>query len=157
MSRPPPRLRTFDFTLDGDNSVGAGAGDPDGMGSGTVLLDTVVGWIEWSFMWENVAPITAAHIHEGAVDETGPVVFPFDPVDSGSGMIDTSLAADIVANPSNYYVNFHNAEHPPGAIRDQFSDPELVARDVPDSLGSLSALLALGIALAAGRRFRRAA
>lgn len=147
----------FDFVLDGDNNVAPGAGDPDGMGSGTVLLDAAGGWIEWAFSFENVAPIMAGHIHNGPVDGTGPVVYPFEPFSSGSAMIDTSLAANIVADPAAYYVNFHNPDFPPGAVRAQFSEPELVARDVPDSLGSFSALLALGLALAAGRRFRRAA
>jgi hypothetical protein len=31
------------------------------------------------------------------------------------------VVKDIVANPGNYYLNVHNAEFPPGAVRGQLS------------------------------------
>jgi hypothetical protein len=76
----------------------------------------------------------AAHIHEGAPGENGPVVanlaWPEDgqaadclEADAERGGIavfaDGTSPADILANPGDYYVNVHNTEYPAGAIRGQ--------------------------------------
>jgi len=64
---------------------------------------------------------TAAHIHRGAAGVVGPVRVPFrTPADGDSaGCVNTTLAARILANPQNWYVNVHNAAFPGGAIRGQ--------------------------------------
>ena len=73
----------------------------------------------------NIAPATAAHIHEAPAGETGPVVVTLEaPTDgSSSGCIDVGrvLAKEILQDPSDYYVNVHNAEFPGGALRGQLS------------------------------------
>lgn len=80
----------------------------------------------------------AGHIHRAPRGVNGPVVrglFPNDPQNEefraegfpsdddlrvkGRGSIAPVLAADICANPQNYYVNFHTAQFPGGAIRGQ--------------------------------------
>jgi hypothetical protein len=70
----------------------------------------------------------AAHIHQGAVGVAGP---PVELLFSGSANasrikqngVATPLAnttgADICANPSGYYVNYHSTQFPGGSIRGQ--------------------------------------
>lgn len=75
-------------------------------------------------------PATAAHIHQGAEGEQGPVVVtlptPDPEVGAAAGCaenLDPALVRDIVANPGNYYVQVHNEQFPQGAIRGQLSGP----------------------------------
>ena len=66
-----------------------------------------------------------AHIHKGARSEFGPVAVDFEaPSDgSSSGCTTTARAgfsiAEIAANPSDYYVNVHNAAFGGGAVHGQ--------------------------------------
>lgn len=64
---------------------------------------------------------TMAHIHRGAAGVAGPVRVPFTTPSNGqsAGCVTTTLAARILANPQNWYVNVHNARFPGGAIRGQ--------------------------------------
>jgi len=77
--------------------------------------------------------ITISHIHKGDAKTNGPVV-----VDSGMKAAEPialttggttitkdnltvapELAADIIANPGNYYYNVHSQVHAPGVVRGQ--------------------------------------
>lgn len=98
-------------------------GDPDGHGFFTYDLDGTE--FCWTLEWDRIDTATAAHIHPGARNVAGGVVIPLS-VGDGSGalvegcaVIDEALAADIAANPKNYYVNVHNADFGSGAIRGQ--------------------------------------
>jgi hypothetical protein len=76
--------------------------------------------------YSGIANPTMAHIHDGAAGTPGPVVVDFGvpTPDSFSGCVDNVdnvLAADILMNPAEYYVNVHNADHPAGAIRGQLA------------------------------------
>ena len=70
---------------------------------------------------------SAAHIHEGPPTVAGPVVIDFgvliatSPAGQITGCVpvEPALAADVGQNPSDYYVNVHNAAFPGGAIRGQ--------------------------------------
>ena len=97
------------------------AGDPDGIGHAEITLNQGLGEVCWDIMVADIATPLAAHIHRGEAGVPGGVVVPLSP---GSGCIDgvdADLIKDIRQNPSNYYVNVHNAEFPGGALRGQLS------------------------------------
>ncbi len=115
----------FNTTLLGENEV-PGPGDPDGEGQAHVFISQELNTVCYSLVVQNIVlPATGAHIHDGDVDEAGPVVVPFTPPDeSGASAgcvhdVDPALIADILAHPSGYYVNVHSTEFPPGAVRGQ--------------------------------------
>ena len=64
---------------------------------------------------------TFSHIHTGAAGVNGAVLVPFGATFARSGCTTTSkeIITGILANPSGYYVNVHNASYPGGAIRGQ--------------------------------------
>lgn len=122
--------------------------DPDGVGSGWILINGVTSLLSWGFEIENVDEILAAHIHQGVAGTNGGVVVNFSGALAGSLNVDPTLASDIVANAEQYYVNFHNQPYPGGAVRGQLSEPKAV----PETLGAAWAALAIGLTLMAGRR-----
>ncbi len=109
--------------LTGEQEV-PGPGDPNGFGSATVWTispDTVC----YRLAARGIAPPNAAHIHEGPPGVAGPVVLPLRPptwgVSAGCTKAAPALVSGLRANPSDYYVNVHNAEYPAGALRGQLS------------------------------------
>ena len=117
--------RPFSTSLSG--TVEVPLGDPDATGTAKVWVNAGQRTVCYSWSVTNAAtPITAAHIHRGAVGVAGPVVVPLPPTaaSSGSGCttgVERSLAQDIIRQPWNYYVNLHNAVYPPGVVRGQLS------------------------------------
>lgn len=83
------------------------------------------GTVCYSLTASNIAPATAAHIREAPAGQAGPVVVPLAPPTDGSSSgcatVERELAKEILKNPSDYYVNVHNAEFPTGALRGQLS------------------------------------
>ena len=83
----------------------------------------------WSYSNLKLTPLgtasatpTASHIHIGAAGVSGgAILVPFGGAFARSGCTTTAKANidAIVANPSGYYVNVHNASYPAGAIRGQ--------------------------------------
>ena len=118
--------RSYETTLLGANEVGT-VGDADGSGSATITVNRGQGQICYSITVTGVAPISAGHIHEAGVTASGPVVVSLRPEGSmlsegtATGCVDVSrtLAKEISKDPSDYYVNVHNAEFPAGALRGQ--------------------------------------
>jgi hypothetical protein len=131
--------RTFSTELTGAAEV-PGPGDPDGSGTATITVNP--GQEEVCWVIETVRidlPATGAHIHKGAVDESGGVVVhltppeavtPSDEEEEGleegfsSGCAEVSrdeVVLDILKNPEDYYVNVHTTLFPDGAIRGQLS------------------------------------
>ena len=113
--------RPLSADLSGANAV-PGPGDPDGSVTAHLTLKPGQGLICFDIEVADIATPTAAHIHEGAAGVSGGVVVNFFINANGlSGCVpamkDTIKA--IRQNPSDYYINVHNADFLPGAIRGQ--------------------------------------
>lgn len=108
------------------------AGDRDAFGSATILISQAPGAVLLCFALTidnlNVAA-NAAHIHSGNATFNGPVVVnlapPIGPAASNPGAsagcvaVAAATAAAIIANPTRFYINVHNAQFPGGAVRGQ--------------------------------------
>ncbi len=87
---------------------------------------------------------TAAHIHEGAPDVSGPIIIPLAEVSPGSGLwLATATLSEAQFNSlqqGNLYFNVHSAAFPNGEIRGQIlPQTEFIAGLVPAS-GASAAL-----------------
>jgi len=102
-----------------------GPGDPDGSGTVQVTFNPDKGEVCYDMTVAKIDEATAAHIHEGAVGKDGPVKVALDAPKTGSEKgcktADATLIKTIMANPTDYYVNVHNAAFPKGAVRGQLS------------------------------------
>jgi hypothetical protein len=100
-------------------------GDPDGSGEAVLTLNHGQGEVCFQLTVADIAPATAAHIHEAPVGVPGPIVVGLTPPTGGSSSgcvtADRELIKDIIQHPEEYYVNVHNADFPPGAVRGQLS------------------------------------
>ena len=102
-------------------------GDPDGMGTATVTLDTNSGQASFTINVSNITlPAAAAHIHEGERGVAGGVVVPLTAPDangaaSGSAAVDAALMQRMMNNPAGFYVNVHTTDFPGGAVRGQLA------------------------------------
>jgi len=137
---------TILFTeLDGRQEVATEAtdsrivGDRNGSGEAYVFgIDGDPTTLCYVLVVDKIETAMAAHIHEGPRGTNGPVVVNLAAPGDGNaadclteGEILGSGAeafpgaqvtvAEILANPSNYYVNVHNAAFPNGAIRGQLA------------------------------------
>ena len=106
------------------NAEPGGSTDADAFGFAKVAINPVTGLICFRLSVANVEPATAAHIHAGGAGVSGPVVVPLtapsaEGLSNGCVHADPALAQAIIANPSGYYVNVHNAEYPAGVVRGQ--------------------------------------
>lgn len=125
---PPSFFRLAELT--GAAEV-PGPGETEGGGFAVVIGSDDPAEICYFYEFGLPEPLEAAHIHEGAPDEAGPIVHPLQlPRPEGSTEItacdqgvDEALVADIRDNPGDYYVNLHTATFPDGAIRGQLFDP----------------------------------
>jgi hypothetical protein len=116
--------RPFTVAMSGGEEA-PGPGDPDGTGVATFTMNPGLGEIQFTLRVENIGPATAAHIHRAPAGVPGPIVVPLTAPTSGSssGTVTASreLILEILKNPSQFYVNVHNAEFPGGAVRGQLS------------------------------------
>ena len=122
----PSRSVTYVTTLTGAGEAPAN-GSPTGGGLAVV---TIAGTsVSYSLLVNGIAPVTASHIHRGVAGTAGTILVGFDPVFTGgvaSGTVTTTAAItrEILARPSNFYVNVHNADFPGGALRGQLDPAE---------------------------------
>jgi hypothetical protein len=119
---------TFTTSLSGSEEV-PGPGDPNG--KGWASLDVYdAGLVCYTLKVQGIQAPTAAHIHEAPAGVAGDVVVDLriDLATSRGNRLtycanaSEAVAADIRANPADYYVNVHNATYPGGAIRGQLGD-----------------------------------
>jgi len=128
---------TLSAALRGRTEVGTGAtntsivGDPNGRGF--VTVSNVAGdptTLCYVLTVEKIEPAMAAHIHKAPAGVNGGIVVNLIAPSDGSsadcvtegeagGFVGTQTAADIFANPQDYYVNVHTPTYPGGAVRGQ--------------------------------------
>jgi hypothetical protein len=122
--------RALFSVLTGRNEVDAngrrGAGDPDGRGSFTAIVDG--DQLCFGVTVTNLDAPVAAHIHAGRRNQSNPPLIPLtqpatgDPgAASGCVTVDQAVAQAILKNPHKYYFNVHTAAFPNGAVRGQLS------------------------------------
>ena len=99
-------------------------GDRNGRGSFSGIFDGDT--LCYGLNVANIGKPAAAHIHKGERGVNGDVVVTLkhprtgDPGASSQCLdVDPAVADDIRANPSDFYVNVHNAAFPGGAVRGQ--------------------------------------
>ena len=116
-------------------------------GTATLMIDNITNSISWEITVANILlPPIGAPIHQQVAGMNGGDVVNFSGQLSGANLADPDLA-NLLANPTGFYVNIHNEAFPSGAIRGQLGSP------VPAPAGVL--LLATGIAALGGRRLVR--
>lgn len=117
--------RPYETSLSGGEEAPV-TGDADGTGWARITVNPGLGRVCYWLEVSGIAPATAAHIHIAPAGSPGPVVVPLAAPTSGSssGCADVSreLAMALIHDPSAYYVNVHNADHPGGALRGQLGD-----------------------------------
>ncbi len=131
----PVTAPDFVARLSGAKEV-PGPGDADG--SGFANVDLTDDELCYNIKVNNIDQATAAHIHEAPAGVAGPVVVTLKIPDANGTSsacqdLDKTLAADIFANPQNYYVNVHNAAFPGGAVRGQLKGHTGVAIAAADA------------------------
>ena len=129
-AKPKLQDRALFAVLTGRNEVDAnghrGAGDPNGRGSFTAIVDGNQLCFGITVKDLGAAP-TAAHIHGPArPNQNAGIVVPLtaptspDPgASSGCVSVDPAVAQAILKNPHRYYANVHTTQFPGGAIRGQ--------------------------------------
>lgn len=98
-------------------------GDMNGSGLARLTVDPASRRICYDFTVSGLATPLMAHIHKGATLETGPSVVtlftgPGGDLD-GCVMWTEKWLAQIVADPSDFYINLSTTEYPDGALRGQ--------------------------------------
>ena len=125
-----------EVAADGDTSLLVG--DANGMGEAYVFgIDGDETTLCYSLFVSGIQEVLvkegmAAHIHEGAMNENGPVVAALAGPEDGNaadclsedeeGKFPTGemgIVQRILENPEDFYVNVHNPQYPAGAVRGQ--------------------------------------
>ena len=104
-------------------AVKPGMGMAGASGSVSIRLATTRDTLCSELQVTGLASPTAAHIHLGADDASGPSVLTLPISTGGSGggcqAINRALGRDLGDAPADYYVDVHTADKPKGAIRGQ--------------------------------------
>ena len=129
-TKPPDTFRTYTVPLTGAAETVlayplAGTGDPDGYGTLKLSIDLENKQVCYDFSLSRLSTPMMAHIHRAPPHRIGPSVTLF----TGMGSDDlvrctpwtNTRLAEIVAQPSNFYVNVYTTEFPEGALRGQLA------------------------------------
>jgi hypothetical protein len=124
-------LTTFVAPLSAENEVPECPAGVESGASGVAIIqiDVATGEISYRVVATNLPGTIdgspGAHIHVGAAGVMGPIVEPLTLTGLETGLVakgtltNEELAAAILADPSNYYVNVHTTVCPGGAARGQ--------------------------------------
>ena len=125
---PPPEARTFTVELTGQAETnfaepGGGTGDPNGSGTVTLAVNPANRQVCYDFKISSLSQPFMAHIHKGAPLKNGPPVITLF-TGTGTSLRDCapsthSQLAEVVRNPSDFYVSIDTLEFPDGALRGQ--------------------------------------
>lgn len=117
------------FYIGACGSSGNGTSTINPSGSGSVTLDPVTKVLTGSFTTLNIASGVAggvtypiAHIHDGDVGATGPIVVPLVQSAPGTWTVPATVLTDLQIESlraGDNYVNVHTALNPDGEIRGQ--------------------------------------
>lgn len=110
----------FSATLVGSDEVPPN--NSTATGTSVVVIDPATMEMKVTIITADITG-TSAHVHAGATNISGPIVFPLTETTTGSGIWITSaiLTADQlnVLKAGNFYVNVHSSAFPDGEIRGQ--------------------------------------
>jgi hypothetical protein len=116
----------FSAKLSGANEVG-NPGDSDGWGIGVIGVDDDT--VHFYLWVTDIADPTAGHVHTGSAGQNGGIAVDFEASFTAAGggswssfgsvSADAGTIASILEDPSAFYFNVHNSDHPAGAVRGQ--------------------------------------
>lgn len=108
-------------TLTGLNEL-PNLGDPDGSGLFKFTFNSTQNQVCYELTTSNLADITGLHIRVGDRNTTGPTLINLRPsVAKDCVSVEANKLAEVMKNPTNYYVSVQTQEFPNGAIRGQLS------------------------------------
>jgi hypothetical protein len=124
--------KRFALALDSANEAPAVPAGVTASGPGTLTINPGTGEVCFFFSLSgtNIGTIFAAHIHEAAVGQPGPIVVPLA-LNGCVTSTDRAQLIEVFTNPGDYYVNVHSRDSavppspsigsPSGVARDQLS------------------------------------
>jgi hypothetical protein len=124
---PQTRFAVLSGGNEVDDAGAAGAGDTNGRGSATILIDSDRGTVCFAIAVTAIGNPVAAHIHRASAGQNGGIVVTLAPPNAGSPGASSGcvtgvarqLLLNIQNNPSGFYVNVHTEDFGAGAIRGQ--------------------------------------
>jgi hypothetical protein len=116
----------FEVFIGGENEIcGTSRCGGEGIGQGSIELDVERGELCYDLDLQDIPDPTNAHIHEGGLQEEGPVVIDLEwdgDASGGAGCVDVDPAVlrSLQENPRLRYLDVHSERYPDGAARGQF-------------------------------------